>query len=116
MKNLNIKALMVIVAITLIGVGSAFTSTNENKESAKRVAFYRYNGIANDEDAIKNPANYTRASASCAGGSHVCGVLLATDNGANQNPDATELSDVADDLWSAEENGSTTESFISMKN
>lgn len=110
------KYFLVMLTIAAVVAASAFTFQKpKEKEKGNFSYFYQYTSGSHLKEDIQNRLNYERASESCDDGGNVCGVFLATDEGANQPPDADEFSAVADDLWDSQNSGSATILAIVMK-
>jgi len=111
MKNFKQIAFGLVVGALAIGF-SAFTN-------AKRVDsnFFVYTSSLHTKAAIQNAGNYQSTTLAPCGGTtaNVCGVTLATAKPANQNPDAGELADEADNLWTSQQNHSPADGDIAMK-
>jgi hypothetical protein len=78
--------------------------------------FYKYTSTSHAQADIQNIANYSRVGASCVSGPNVCGVVLATNEGAGNPPDADEFAAESDNLWTSQQNGSAADGSIDMKN
>ena len=108
------KYLFSVVAIAAMLAMSAFTVAKNLKTEG---TFYKFIGDRSSYDDLENPEMYTRVDFPCDNGSHVCGVILDTDNGPSSNPDGTEFDAVKDDLSLSETQGtSQVPGVILMKN
>lgn len=105
MKKLFIPAFALVIAFA----GSAFTA---KKTSG---SFYRYTSTSHAKVDIQNINNYVRDENGCDDGSDVCGVTLPTDEGAGNQPDATEFSSESTNLWNSQSSGTAQDSNVIMK-
>lgn len=115
MKKIKVS-IFAVMAIVMGIAASAFTTKTPAK-SPDTLFFYKYQLTSTTQANIQNIANYKRESLSCSGTNHVCGILLPTDQGANQQPLASEFNPEKTPLWDSEQaSASVDPDVIKMRN
>lgn len=116
MKKLKI-ALVAGISLVCVLVAAAFTNVHKDIPSGTAGYFYEYTSSSTAQADIQNISNYVRSTATCGGGTHVCGVFLPTNKPLGQNPVVSEFNAQKADLWDSEQSGSSVNpGVIEMKN
>ena len=90
MKKFKVS-IFAVIAIVMGIAASAFTAKESVVKSPNAGFFYQYNSSSTAQADIQNISLYARASQSCSGSDHVCGVLLPTDKPVGQQPVTSEF-------------------------